>query len=137
MPAKTLKNNHREEPRYYYSDVHLTWRKNLGDHWRKGILHNLSQTGFAMALPATTPIRAGQQIELMRKGSDKRLNCQIIRTELWRNDKILIAGRLPHHNNSFAFLKRSSKSGQAKRWLARKRKDTNTMRRTPFLSYTT
>ena len=118
----TLLDNRRTEPRHHYSDVQLTWRKGLGGRWRRSYLHDLSHSGLSMLVFSNGNISPGQDIELIRRGHQKRVLCRIVRTDHWDEETMLIGARILDGRESLGWIHPSPDNMKASRSLARQRK---------------
>jgi len=95
--------NRRAEPRDCYTRVPVSWRNGGRGRWRTGRLINASDSGLALLVHAMPP-RAGDRIELARKGSGQRARCHVVRTEVCEGGRVTVACRLASLEGSRAWL---------------------------------
>ena len=95
--------NRRGEPRDCYTRVPVSWRNGGRGRWRTGRLINASDSGLALLVHAMPP-RAGDRIELARKGSGQRARCHVVRTEVCEGGRVTVACRLASLEGCRAWL---------------------------------
>ena len=84
--------NRRRGVRDYYTDAPISWRVGGKGKWRGGRLSDASASGLALVVRGS-PARAGEQIELARRGEAQRVRCHVLRTEVRDGKRILLACR--------------------------------------------
>ena len=95
--------NRRGEARDCFTEVPVSWRDAGEGQWRKGRLGNVSPSGRALRGHAGPP-RAGDQIELARKGTGERARGRVLRTEIRNDSRIMVACRMVSPNECQAWL---------------------------------
>ena len=82
--------NRRRQARDRFTEVPVSWRNASKSRWRNGRLINTSPSGLALLVRGNPP-KAGDQIELARKGAERRVRCRVVRTEAREPDQIMVA----------------------------------------------
>ena len=95
--------NRRGEARNCFTEAPVSWRNVGKGQWREGRLVDASPSGLALLVHAAPP-RAGDQIELARKGTGQRSRCRVLRTETRRDSRVAVACRMVSSDQCQAWL---------------------------------